>query len=209
MWTNLLPTQPEDAPLPRASDFHESDKLRYRSILHDMLHAGVGIVRTLELRSANATMDGTNAVIEAAASYERVTRAMRRTILLATKLTDPNPQPAKHARDPAAQPAPAQPQPSQRPARESTERDHPDRPDPLDDAPAEPARPPTHDSQDDLDPLEDEPEPDDAPDDDQDPLEAEAHAGPLDLATIPAQIAALRIDLGLPPLPDPPRKPPG
>ena len=190
MWTNILPPSPDEHPLPLACDFHEADKLRYRDILYEILHAGVGIVRTLELRSANATMDGTNAVIEAAASYERVTRSMRRTILLATNLTDPDPRPEPtHRAEPLAQATPAPETP--RPARETPEHTHEriDRLETLDDTPIE-----TVETVEDTEPTNPEDHPE-SPDDEPERIESEAHQGPLDFAAIPAQIAAIHADL--------------
>lgn len=200
MLATLLQTAEGEPPLPAASSFHEEDRLRYRDILHDILHdilrAGVGLVRTLELRSANATMEGANAVIEAAAAYERVTRSMRRTILLATKLTDPDPKPTTpHSR---SKPTPAAaPSAPERPARESAERvrDEIERPDAIA-APAEIAET-EFNPEDQPESLEDEPE----------HVESEAPQGPLDPDTHPIRIAALRLDLDLSQRPRKPRTP--
>lgn len=133
-------------------DQREEDKHLYRQIIHTMLHVGTGLLRTLEMRAVNATMDGTNAVLEAAAAYERIARAMRRNIMLAEKLAEPTPEPA------TPQPTPDQPEiapatpngpPRDIPSspalpRERLDRDQPERLEPLE-SPNDQPGPPHHD----------------------------------------------------------------
>lgn len=170
------PATPTNDPAPT----QPQDRAFYRAVLHEMINAGIDLVRTIELRAVNATVAGDAPALDAALSFERITRAVRRSIMLAEKIAEP---------PTTSPPTPTSPQPPPPPNRGPTqtrERDRPESPDTEDDeefdhdrAPDSPAPDaPTHET-----PTHDTEDNDGVPDD------ALAHH------TIPVQIAAIRRDL--------------
>ena len=142
-----------------AEDPHEvrkDDRAFYRAILHEMIQAGIDQIRTIQFRASTSAIEGRQYPADTAIGFERVTRAVRRTIMLAEKLAE----------------TPLHTEPK----------------------PAKPTRPNPTDSP---EPPESDAEPNAEPDDrDRDRDDAQSRL------PIPQQIAAIRDDLGLPPLPE-------
>ena len=155
-----------------------SNRAFHQQILHEMIHAGMDLVRCLRQQTTDAILDRRTPPDNALA-FERIARAVRRSIMLAARLDEYEP-PAS----PATHPAPARPQAGAPHAPPPEAQDRPEQPDPADERP-EPQAPADND--------EDQPEPEDELDDE-----------PLANRPVPEQIAALRRDLGLPPLAHPP-----
>jgi hypothetical protein len=97
-----------------------ADKAFYRAILHEMIHTGISLIRTLEFNTVANVTEGDAPPADAALSYERLTRAVRRTIMLAEKLADPQPG------APNAPAPPPEPSPAGAPPQEILDHDRPD-----------------------------------------------------------------------------------
>ena len=83
----LFPPQPSEPPEQR----QQRERACHREALHDLVILGINTAKALERRAIASANEGTNAVIDAAIAFERIARAIRRTILLAEKLSDPTP----------------------------------------------------------------------------------------------------------------------
>ena len=81
----LFPPQPSEPPEQR----QQRERACHREALHDLVILGINTAKALERRAIASANEGTNTVIEAAVAFERIARAIRRTILLAEKLAEP------------------------------------------------------------------------------------------------------------------------
>ena len=179
---------PETAHLPTAQDVSDFQQ----HILKELITHGLGLVRCISQNATNAVYDR-EPLPDTALAYERICRAVRRTIILSNKLDDPSTTTAEGCA------ADAQPQPAKTPVPRThaskTPTPEPTTPETIDRDRPEPPEPSHETFESDHEPaFEDET-------DRQDDLDAEnpdADA-PTD-RPIPEQIAAIRRDLGLPPL---------
>ncbi len=73
---------------PYDDDQLADDAQYYRGVLHEMIDAGMRFVRHVDNQREDAAED-VETVAELAVTYERVTRAVRRTVMLARQLHDP------------------------------------------------------------------------------------------------------------------------
>jgi hypothetical protein len=98
-----MPTQPSFAAFPSAADQRAEDALYYRQVLHDMIEIGIELVRQLpeQAKPQAATGPAEPAGLtgtDVSAAYERLTRAVRRSIMLAQKLAETSPATAGQQR---------------------------------------------------------------------------------------------------------------
>ena len=96
------------APLSPAAllDQQAGDAQRYRSLLHELMDVGMVLVRAVREQATAETggeEPGAESVREAAVTFDLLSRAVRRTVALALRVTAPMPAPA----DPARESAPA------------------------------------------------------------------------------------------------------
>jgi hypothetical protein len=99
MASHLAPTEPDTA-----ADRRTQDASYYRGILHDLIDRGADLARLVheqaktqaESASPDTAPDPAPA-IDAVTAFERIARAVRRSILLAQKLDEPVLAPAAHA----------------------------------------------------------------------------------------------------------------
>jgi len=75
----LFPPQPPEPP----EQQRERERACHREALHDLVILGINTAKALERRAIASANEGTNAVIDAAIAFERIARAIRRTIALA------------------------------------------------------------------------------------------------------------------------------
>ncbi len=105
-----MSTQPSPANLHTEPSHHAADTQYYRHVLHELIDMGAGLARLLH-QQATAPAQATpqdpapqpaptpapDALVSIAAAFDRIARAVRRSIALARSLADPVPP----ARDPA------------------------------------------------------------------------------------------------------------
>ena len=163
----LFPPKPPTPP----EEQRATERAYHREVLHDLVRLGINTAKALERRAVDSSIDGTNTVIEASIAFERVARAIRRTILLAEKLAEPP------AEDPPNTPKPHPTHKSPDSIRNETTQDN-DTPEP----------PENHPDTDQEDRAESRAESVD------DPREDPAHDAPTN-RPIPEQIEAIRRDL--------------
>ena len=92
-------------PLPTLEEVRADDRDMCRTMLHKMMRIGIHILEAMELHTVNDANDGRAPTPETALAYERVTRALRRSMLLNDKLLEPIPAPGP-APSPDPQPTP-------------------------------------------------------------------------------------------------------
>ncbi len=81
-------------PFPQPPPLAEEDAAFYRAALHELISVGTDLAR--DIQSARRTTPPELTAEQAAHAFERVARATRRTVLLATRLDD-HPRPDPHA----------------------------------------------------------------------------------------------------------------
>ena len=122
MFAHAIPAQAHDDPGPHGPGPHDADTQGYREVLHDLIHLGAGLARCLhnqaiaqaaQQAAAHSTQPApdaqqptdtqiapaSEALISLTLAFDRIARAVRRSILLARSLAHPV-QPAP-AQDPA------------------------------------------------------------------------------------------------------------
>ncbi len=101
-----MSTQPTPANLHTEPSHHAADTQYYRHVLHDLIDLGAGLARLLHQQATApaqaapqqpAPPSAPDALVSIAAAFDRIARAVRRSIALARSLADPVPP----ARDPA------------------------------------------------------------------------------------------------------------
>ena len=81
-------------PEPAAPDSGPDDAAYYRDVLHELIGMGLDIARAVHAQAQTEATADTAALAPLAGAFDRVSRAVRRTIALARRLDDPAPRPA-------------------------------------------------------------------------------------------------------------------
>ena len=125
---------------PEPGELRAYDREQCRAMLFTMMRLGVDILQRIDMRNNDRALDDRDPIQDTAAAYERVSRAVRRSMMLCDKFHEPEPdtappaieaRPTPAATEPAA-PKPNAPEPPQSP-------DHPDTepPEPAPDQPVD------------------------------------------------------------------------